>query len=100
MVEENEDHYCPPARETDPTILTDKIWWDTTHSGPQTPSERTEEWYPECQNGYETSPQQEAPTSQSYQQGPQSPVESENDPEESKCDSKIDDYDEKSKEYY
>ena len=33
MVEENEDHYCPPAREVDPAILTDKPWWDTTHSG-------------------------------------------------------------------
>ena len=39
MVEENQDHYCPPARETDPTILTDKPWWDTTHSGSQTLSE-------------------------------------------------------------
>ncbi len=60
MVEENKDHYCPPARETDPTILTNKSWWDTTHSGPQTPLELTEEWYPEFQDGYETLPQQEA----------------------------------------
>src|SRR6266542_4086125 len=81
MVEENEDHYCPPAREIDPTILTDKPWWDTTHSGPQTPSEVNEEWYPEFQDGYETPPQQETPT---YQPGPQSPEESEGDPEESK----------------
>ncbi len=43
MVEENKDHYCLPTRETDPTILTDKSWWDTTHSGPQTSSELTEE---------------------------------------------------------
>src|SRR6266498_1576179 len=47
MVEENQDHYCPPAREIDPTILTSKPWWDITHSGPQTPTEVTEEWYPE-----------------------------------------------------
>ena len=26
MVEENEDHYCPLAREIDPTIFTDKLW--------------------------------------------------------------------------
>src|SRR6266545_5339106 len=43
MVEENQDHYCPSARETDSAILTDKSWWDITHSGPQTPSELTEE---------------------------------------------------------
>ena len=36
MVEENDDHYYLPARETDPTILTDILWWDTTHSGLQT----------------------------------------------------------------
>ncbi len=100
MVEENEDHYCPPARETDPTILTDKPWWDTTHSGPQTPTEVTEEWYPEFQDGYETPHQQEASTLPTYQQGPQSPIESEDDPEESEWDSKMDDYDEESKEYY
>src|SRR6266542_1993842 len=74
MVEENKDHYYPPAKETDLTIFTDKPWWDTTHSGPQTPSEITEEWYPEFQDGYEIP--QEAPTSQAYQQGSQSPVES------------------------
>ncbi len=66
MVEENQDYYCPPAREIDPTILTDKPWWDTTHSGSQTPSEITEEWYPEFQDGYETPPQQEVPISQTY----------------------------------
>ncbi len=43
MVEENQDHYCLPAREIDQSILTDKLWWDTTHSGSQTPSELTEE---------------------------------------------------------
>src|SRR6266498_1941578 len=100
MVEENEDHYCPPARKTDPTILTNELWWDTTHSGPQIPSEITEEWYSEFQDGYKTPPQQEAPISRAYQQGPQSPVESENDNEESKWDSKMDDYDKESKEYY
>ena len=83
MVEENQDHYCPPARETDPTILTDKPWWDTTHSGPQTPTEVTEEWYPEFQDRYEIPHQQEASTSPTYQQGPQSLIESEDDPEES-----------------
>ncbi len=25
IVEKNKDHYCLPARETDPTILTDKL---------------------------------------------------------------------------
>src|SRR6266498_1090492 len=66
IVEENQDHYCPLAKEIDPTILTDKPWWDTTHSGLQTPSDLTEEWYLEFQDGYETPPQQEAPTSQAY----------------------------------
>ncbi len=99
-MEENKDHYCPPAREMDLTILTNKLWWDITHSGPQTLSEITEEWYSEFQDGYETPPQQEVPTSQTYQQGSQSPVESENNNEESKCDSKMNDYDEESKEYY
>ena len=100
MVEENQDHYCLPARETDSTILINKLWWHTTHSGPQTPSELTEEWYPEFQDRYETPPQQEASTSQAYQQGLQLPIESEEDSEESKWDSKMDDYDEESKEYY
>src|SRR6266540_440660 len=59
MVEENQDHYCPPMRETDLTILTNKSWWNTTHSESQTPPEITEEWYPEFQDGYETPPQQE-----------------------------------------
>src|SRR6266498_5987436 len=36
MVEEDQDYYYPSAREMDPTILTNKPWWDTTHSGPQT----------------------------------------------------------------
>ncbi len=66
MVEENKDYYCPPARETDLTILTNKPWQDTTHSELQTPSEITEEWYPEFQDGYETPSQQEAQTSQTY----------------------------------
>src|SRR6266511_3682233 len=100
MVEENQDHYCPPARETDPIILTNKPWWDTTHLGSQIPSNIIEEWYPEFQDGYEIPPQQEAPTSQVYQQGPQSPVESEGNNEESKWDSKMDDYDDEAREYY
>src|SRR6266511_744449 len=81
MVKENKDHYCPPARETDLTILTNKPWWDTTHSGPQPLSEITEKWYPEFQDGYKTPSQQETPTSQIYQQGSQSPKESEDDKE-------------------
>ncbi len=66
MVKENQDHYCLPARETDSIIFTNKPWWDITHSGPQTLSEITEEWYSEFQDGYEIPPQQEAPTSQAY----------------------------------
>ncbi len=100
MVEENKNHYCPPIRETDPTILTNKPQQDITYSEPQTPLELTEEWYPEFQDGYETPPQQEDSTSQAYQQGPQSPVESEEDNEESKWDLKMDDYNVESKEYY
>ncbi len=100
MVEESKDYYCLPAKEIDLTILTNKPWWDTTHSGPQTPIELTEEQYLEFQDRYETPPQQEVLISQSYQQGSQSPVESENENEESKWDSKMDDYDEESKEYY
>ncbi len=77
-MEENKDHYCSLAKETDLTILVNKPWWDTTYSGSQILSEMTEEWYPEFQDGYETPLQQEVPTSQAYQQGSQSPVESEN----------------------
>ncbi len=84
MVEENQDHYCLLARETDLTILTNKLWWNTTHSGSQTLSEVTEEWYLEFQDGYEILSQQEVSTSQAYQQGSQSLVESEDDNEESK----------------
>jgi len=47
IVEENKDHYYPLTRETDPIILTNESWWDITHSGSQTPSKITEEWYPE-----------------------------------------------------
>ncbi len=67
MVEENKDHYCPPARETDLTILTNKLWWNTIYLGSQTSSDLTEEWYPEFQNGYEASSEQEIPTAQTYQ---------------------------------
>src|SRR6266540_970195 len=82
MVEKSQDHYCLPAREIDLTILTDKSWWDTTYSGSQTPSEITEEWYLEFQDGYEIP--KETPTSQTYQQGLQSPVELKGDNKESK----------------
>src|SRR6266540_715816 len=71
IMEGSQNHHCPPA---DPTILTDKPWWDTTHSGLQILSELTEEWYPEFQDGYEIPLQQEAPTLQAYQQGLQSSV--------------------------
>ncbi len=98
-MKENQDHYCLSTRETDLTILTNKPWWDITHSESQIPSEVTEEWYSEFQDGYETPPQQEVPISQAYQQGLQSSVESEG-LKESKWDSKMDDYDEESKEYY
>ncbi len=52
-MKENKDHYYSSARKTDLTILTNKPWWDTTHSGTQTPLELTEEWYPEFQDRYE-----------------------------------------------
>ncbi len=43
MMEENKDHYYPPARETDLTILTDKLWWEITHSESQIPLKLIEE---------------------------------------------------------
>src|SRR6266540_5540393 len=49
IVKENQDHYCPPIRETDLTILANKPWWVITHSGPQTPSDLTKEWYSKFQ---------------------------------------------------
>ncbi len=91
MVEENKDHYYPPAREIDLTNLSNKPQQDTTHSGSQTPSKLTEEWYPKFQNGYEIPIEQEVSTSQAYQQGSQLPVGSENNNnEETKQDSKMD----------
>ncbi len=42
-MEENKDHYYPPAKEVDLTILINKPWWNTTHSGSQILSELTEE---------------------------------------------------------
>ena len=54
--------------------------------------------YPKFQDRYESLIEQEAPTSQAYQQESQSPAEAEK--EESKWDSKMDDYDEESREYY
>ncbi len=101
MVKGKDDHYYLLARETDPTILTDKPWQDTIYSGPQTLSELTKEQYLEFQDGYETLTKQEAPISQAYQQGLQLSIESENnDNEELKQDLKMDDQDEKSREYY
>src|SRR6266498_6051241 len=43
IVKENQDHYCPLAKEMDLTILTKKPWWDITHLESQTSSELTEE---------------------------------------------------------
>ncbi len=100
MVKENQDHYYPPVRETDPTIFTNKLWWDTIHSGPQISSELAEEWYSEFQDRYETPSQQEVLILQAYQQGSQSSVESEDDKKESEWDSKMNDYNEESREYY
>src|SRR6266498_2833944 len=81
MVEENQDYYYLPVRETDLTILTNKLWWDIIHSGSQISSELAEEWYSEFQDRYETPSQQEVLISQTYQQGSQSLVELENDNE-------------------
>ncbi len=100
MVEKSEDYYCPPAKEMDLTILVEKLWWDIIHSESQIPSELTEEWYLEFQDGYEILIEREAPTSWVYQQRSQSSVESENENEESKWDLKMDDYDKESREYY
>ena len=99
-MKENQDHYCSPTRETDQTTLADKLWWDTTHSESQIPSELTEEWYSEFQDGYEIPIEQEDLMAQSYQQESQSSVESENINEKSKWDLKMDDYNEESREYY
>src|SRR6266498_5053870 len=43
IIKKSQDHYCSPAKKTDLTILTNKPWWDTTHSGSQILSELTEE---------------------------------------------------------
>ncbi len=59
MVKENKDHYCLPVREIDLTILIDKLWQDTIHSGLQTSSELSEEWHSEFQDGYEILNEQE-----------------------------------------
>jgi len=63
MVEKNQNYYCPSMRKMDPTILAEKPWWDTIHSGSQTPSDLTKEWYSEFQDGYESLTEQEASTS-------------------------------------
>ncbi len=84
MMEENQDHYCSPTRETDLTILADKPQQDTTYSGSQTPSDLTKEQYSEFQEEYEIPTEQKDLTSQAYQQGPQLLAESENENKESK----------------
>ena len=101
MVEENKDHYYSLAREMDTTTLTNKSWWNTTHLGSQTLSDQTEEQYLEFQDGYETLTEQKALILQTYQQGSQSSVESENNNNEKlKQNSKMDDWDKESREYY
>jgi len=39
MVEENDDHYCPPMRETDPSILVDTPWWEIKENEAPTENE-------------------------------------------------------------
>ena len=78
MVKENKNHYYPSARKIDLTILMDIPWWDIIQSESQTLSELTKEWYLEFQNGYEILIEREVPTSQTYKQGSQSLMKSEN----------------------
>ncbi len=33
MVEKDDDHYCPPMKETDPSILVDTPWWEIKEDG-------------------------------------------------------------------
>jgi len=39
MVEKDDDHYCPPMRETDPSILVDTSWWEIKEDGASTANE-------------------------------------------------------------
>ncbi len=42
MVEKDDDHYCPPMRETDPSILVDTPWWEIKED---TASTANESWW-------------------------------------------------------
>ncbi len=42
MVEKDDDHYCPPMRETDPSILVDILWWEIKEN---TASTANESWW-------------------------------------------------------
>src|SRR6266496_6364889 len=42
MVEKDDDHYCPPMRETDPSILVDTPWWEIKED---TASIANESWW-------------------------------------------------------
>src|SRR6266540_16252 len=44
MVKENDDHYYPPMRETDPSILVDTSWWKIKED--TTPT-KNESWWDE-----------------------------------------------------
>jgi len=39
MVEKDDDHYCSPMRETDPSILVDTPWWEIKEDGASTANE-------------------------------------------------------------
>ncbi len=42
MVEKEDDHYCPPMRETDPSILVDTPWWEIKEDEAPT---KNESWW-------------------------------------------------------
>ncbi len=42
MVEQDDDHYCLPMRETDPSILVDTPWWEIRES--EAPTENKSWW--------------------------------------------------------
>ncbi len=39
MVEQDDDHYCPPMRETDPSILVDTPQWEMKEDSASTANE-------------------------------------------------------------
>src|SRR6266498_2720664 len=39
MVEKDDDHYCPPMKETDPSILVDMPWWEIKEDDASTENE-------------------------------------------------------------